>query len=158
MFKRLFSRRNEKILTGAPKRDGNPLEHNHQEFSRLLEAIKINNPDCDELSIKELERKFRQFSDQHRLAIDLRSSYISHCSPERLQRLLESSYYRSTISNGIKKIERSDKEFSWVADKGVIGALFMDRGAFILVRAVKRKVGFTRRWVFEMHIATKHFA
>lgn len=158
MFKRLFSRRSEKPLASAPKHDGSPIDHNHQEFSALVEAIQLNNPGCDVLSAKELEHKFQQFADQHKLGVSLHSSYISHCSPERLQRLLESSYYRATIANGIKKIERSDKDFSWLADKGVVGALFMDRGFFIIVRAVRRKVGLTRRWVFDMHIATKHFA
>ncbi|SBS36278.1 hypothetical protein MAQ5080_03411 [Marinomonas aquimarina] len=158
MFKRLFSRSSEKKLAVPAKRDEKPIDHNHKEFSRLLDAFKVNNPACDALSTKELERKFQQFADQHRLGVDLRSSYISHCSPERLQRLLESSYYKATIANGIKKIEQSDKDFSWAADKGVVGSLFMDRGFFIIVRAVNRKVGFTRRWVFDMHIATKHFA
>lgn len=158
MFKRLFSRSSEKSFTGTAKRDKNPVEHNHQEFSHLLEAIKLNNPDCDVLSSKELERKLQQFADQHALGVDLEACYINHCSPERLQRLLDSSYYRATIANGIKKIERSDQAFSWAADKSLVGALFVDRGFFILVRAVNRKVGFTRRWVFEMHIASKHFA
>lgn len=158
MFKRLFSRNSGKPLLRVPKHDSSPIDHNHMELSQLLSSIKANNASCDVLTLKELELKLNQFSDLHRLGIDLRSMYINHCSPERLQRLLDSSYYRSTIANGIRKIEQSDSEFSWSTDSRIVGALFMDRGFFILVRAVNRKAGFNRRWVFDMHVATKHFA
>lgn len=158
MFKRLFSRTKKEVLSSTPNRNIKPMEHNRGEMSRLIESIQMNNPDCDVFNVEELQQKFNQFVAQNKLGTDLKTDYISHCSPEKLQRLLESGYYGSTIKNGIKKIEASDHEFSWSSDKDVVGSLFMDRGFFILVRAVNRKSGFTRRWVFDMYLATKNFA
>lgn len=158
MFKRLFSRKKSESISSNPKRDVKPSVHNRAEFARLIESFKVNNPDCDILNANDLEQKFTQFAAQNKLEVSLQSHYVSYCSPEKLQRLLSSGYYTSTIKNGIKKIEKSDKDFSWAEERDLIGALFMDRGFFILVRAVNRKVGFNRRWVFDMYLATRNFA
>lgn len=158
MFKHLFTKKSNKVKTSELQSNFRPLEHNRKELAQLLESFRANNAGCDVLTVGELESKFQKFAAQNTLDVNLKTHYISHCSPERLQKLLAFGSYGPTISNGIKKIEKSDKEFSWELDKDVVGALFMDRGFFILVRAVNRKVGFTRRWVFDMYIATKNFA
>ncbi|MCO4786839.1 hypothetical protein [Marinomonas atlantica] len=158
MLKRLFSRKSSESISSNTKQNIKPQEHNRSEFVRLVDSFKMNNPDCDVLSAKDLEQKFTQFAEQNKLGVTLQSHYISHGSPEKLQRLLSSGYYGATIKNGITKIEKSDKDFSWAAERDVIGALYMDRGFFILVRAVNRKVGFNRRWVFDLYLSTRNFA
>lgn len=158
MFKRFFSRESNKLTSQTSKRDRTPLEHNRLEFDELVKAIQLNNRECDALTRQDLEVKFKQFAEQNRLGVSTKSDYISQCSPERLQRLLASSYYSSTIKSGIQKMQKEDANFSWEQEKDVVGALFVDRGFFILVHAVNRKVGFNRRWVFDFYLASRHFA
>ena len=158
MIKRFLLRHKKAPPSVLESYDVLPWEHNHSQFTKLVESFKVNHPGCDALTVPMLERKFKQFSEQNKLAITLHSHVISHCAPERLQHLLRVGHYDAMIRSGLKKIEKDDVSFSWAKDKDTIGSLFVDRGCFILVRAVKRRVGLNRRWVFDLYLASRHFA
>ncbi|WP_417507805.1 hypothetical protein [Marinomonas gallaica] len=158
MIKRFFSRHKKALPSMSENYDVLPREHNRSQFTKLVESFKVNNVGCDALTPQMLEHKFTRFSEQNKLAVGLNSHLISHCSPERLQQLLRVGNYDAMIKSGIKKIEKEDVNFSWHKEKDIVGSLFVDRGCFILVRAVKRRVGLNRRWVFDLYLASRHFA
>lgn len=161
MLKRFFKRSNndiEQSVTAAQSKKMPPSEHNKSEFKTLIDALKRGCPEPKKLNHKELEYAFLRFSEQNNLGLSLRTKHVTSLSPERLQRLYDSDYYRPTIHSGIEKIARADEEFSWHHEKDMIGALFVDRGVFLMVRVVNKKIGLNRRWIYDFHIATRIFA